>query len=81
MNATTRPTVMYETIHALAERERSIQIEASLQADAFLQQCALAPEPELHERQVFEWVNSPEAIACAVMIALFVVGAVCAGWL
>lgn len=63
-----------------AEAERAAEIEAQLQVDAFLDRVSTAV-PELDESQVFEWVNSPEAIACAVVIALLVVVSSCAGWI
>lgn len=80
MSATLRPTAMYEAIQYIVEQERAAEIEAQLQVDAFLDRVSTAV-PELDESQVFEWVNSPEAIACAVIIALGIVVTISAGWL
>ena len=78
MSATREAVAYYLALQA--EAERAAEIEAQLQVDAFLDRVSTAV-PELDESQVFEWVNSPEAIACAVVIALVVVVASCAGWL
>lgn len=70
---TTRYIAMYQTIQAIAERERSAQIDAALQVDALLSRCAVRqPEPELFPSQSFAWLNSPEAIAMAVVVAMAV---------
>jgi hypothetical protein len=78
MSATREAVAYYLALQA--EAERAAEIEAQLQVNAFLDRVSTAV-PELDERQSFEWVNSPEAIACAVVIALLVVVASCAGWL